>query len=135
MNKMLDKQQIELNRLANTDISNEEKFHGLAEVLVEVMENTIKLNGTKKPIKYVNSFTKQNKRSLDKLYKDLNEWQQGMKRGKKLKFGATVATKGYTYKMIKLVPKFKRKLGRQVNKAKFFLKLTGLVRLGKKNKD
>ncbi len=126
MTKWLDTHRMEIIRLSQSSLSEQEKFDGLAETLATVMEQSLKFINPVKSYKYVNTFLDQNQRELDLLYNELNAWQQHMNTTEKISFGARSARKPYAKRLIDVVPAFRNKVENNVKTIIFLGKLLKL---------
>lgn len=126
MNKWLDTHRMEVLRLSDPNLSQQEKFDGLATLLATIMEQSLKFINPVNSYKFVNNFLEQNERELNILYTDLNGWQQNMNTAEKITFGAKSAKKPYVKRLIDVIPAFRDKVERQVKTIAFLGKLLKL---------
>lgn len=126
MNKWLDVHRMEVLRLSDPSLSQQEKFDGLATLIASVLEQSLKFINPANSYKFVNSFLDQNEKELNLLYTDLNHWQQNMNTAEKITFGAKSAKKPYVKSLIDVIPKFRDKVERQVKTIVFLGKLLKL---------
>ena len=134
MSKLLKQNRTEMERLAYEDLSKKEKFDGLAEVLVEVMESSLTFENPLKTFRYLEKFTKQNSDELKSLSGELKPWIDDMGRGEKISFTTRALARPYSRRMVKLVPRIQRmakenefELG-PLQKAMLVYRLKGLIK-------
>lgn len=122
-----------IDALAYGNLSPQEKFDGLGEELVILLDVSLSRPSAIGTYKHVDKFTRQNEAALEKLVADLGAWQADMSGPQKVAFGTRVATKSYTRRFITLMPKFKKKVGNKYDQLVFFAKLMNLFNPLKKN--
>lgn len=134
MSKILRENQAEISRLAYGDLSKQEKFDGLAEELVDVLETSLTLPSPVKTFRYLDKFTQQNERELNSLAAELGPWIKEMKLGEKIRFTTNVMSSPYSKQLVQVVPKVRQmakengyKLG-TLDKILLIYKLKGLIR-------
>lgn len=108
MTRLLRENHSEMKRLAYEDLPKEEKFDGLAEELVEVLETSLTYSSPLKSYKYLNKFTQQNEAELNALSKELGPWIKQMKLIEKIKFTKSVMKSPYSKRMTQVVPKVQK---------------------------
>lgn len=128
--KWLADHRAEIHRLAGDDVPPQEKFDGLATTTVAVLEEAIRFGSVKKNVQYVQKFTKQNERDIEKIISDIEAWQAGMNTGQKIRFGAHAITQPYAKDLIDVVPRYKRKVDRKINQMIFLTKILGVFKVG-----
>ena len=109
MSRQLQVHKTELQRLAFEEMEYREKFDGLAEVLVTALEEAAARPGPLGTVRYVQKFSRQNQRSLNRLGSDLNTWIQEMKPAQRVAFVTRALGKPYSRKLIVLVPRIQQK--------------------------
>ncbi|MEM7654549.1 MAG: hypothetical protein AAF399_00360 [Bacteroidota bacterium] len=110
MSRQLSVHQTNLKRLVNSNLSEQQKFDGLAEELVMVLEGAAGQASPLKTAKYLRKFSAQNKASLNVLYDDLDNWIKGMKPGRKIAFAAGTLSQPYARKLVQLIPEVEQRV-------------------------
>ena len=122
-NSWLKAHQTELSRVAQSNISSEEKMDVLlthyAVLMGEGMQFTNPVNG----VKYLEKFQKQNEESISKIVGQSSSWVGKLNAGEGIMFGVRIAQKPYINKYVELVPQFHRKY----EQYKFVLGMTSKV--------
>ena len=108
-NRWLSAHQKELKRLADSNLSAEQKLDGLAQDYVKFLNEDLKFVNPVKGVKYVKKYHEQNKASMDKILNSAANWQDGLKLVDKVALGVRTVQKPYLKDLINLAPKFKRK--------------------------
>ena len=108
-NRWLSAHQKELKRLADSNLSAEQKLDGLAQDYVKFLNEDLKFVNPVKGVKYVKKYHEQNKASMDKILSSAANWQDGLKLVDKVALGVRTVQKPYLKDLINLAPKFKRK--------------------------
>lgn len=108
MSLLLRENRSELKRLAYGDISEQEKFDGLAKELVEVLETSLTFPSPFKTFKYLEKFTQQNEAELNALSGELGPWIKGMKLGEKIRFTKNVMSSPYSKELVQVAPKVRQ---------------------------
>ena len=121
--KRLTQHQNALSLAATGNATPQEKFDLLAETFVSVLEESIRYVNPKKTVRHVTTFSNQNEKSIEKLTKDLSKWMGGLSVGEKLLFAGSIAQKPYTGELIRLIPKFERKVKRKIQTFKILSKV------------
>jgi len=101
--------QKELKRLADSNLSAEQKLDGLVQDYVKFMTEDLKFIDPKKGVKYVKKYHDQNRGSMDKILKSAEGWQDGLGTLDKISLGVRTVQKPYIKSLIDLAPKFQRK--------------------------
>lgn len=122
-NRWLSAHQKELKRLANSNLSPEQKLDGLAQDYVKFMKEDLKFIDPRKGVKYVKKYHDQNSASMDKIISSSNDWQGSLGTIDKVSLGVRTLQKPYIKDLINLAPKFKRKYKQYA----FALKLAGKI--------
>jgi len=112
--KLLDQHQNNLRLAATGNASPEEKFDLLAQTFVSVLGESIRYTNPKKTVRHVTRFSNQNEKSINMLTKDLSKWMGGLSGGEKLLLAGRVAQKPYAGELLRLIPKFERKVKRKI---------------------
>ena len=112
--RLLDQHQNALSLAARGSASPEEKFDLLAQTFVSVLGESIRYTNPKKTVKHVTTFSNQNEKSINKLTKDLSKWMGGLSGGEKLLLAGKVAQKPYAGELLRIIPKFERKVKRKI---------------------
>ncbi|WNJ21433.1 hypothetical protein [Pontibacter sp. G13] len=97
-----------MQNLAYGDLSAQEKFDGLAEELVNVLDEAFAMSGPVKSYKYVNKFSYQNEQEINKLTAELQGWIDDMSAADRVKLIARSASKPYSRKLMIQVPKIQK---------------------------
>ncbi len=108
-NNWLSAHQKELKRLADSNLSAEQKLDGLVQDYVKFMTEDLKFIDPKKGVKYVKKYHDQNRGSMDKILKSAEGWQDGLGTLDKISLGVRTVQKPYIKSLIDLAPKFQRK--------------------------
>lgn len=108
-NRWLSAHQKELSRLANSNLSSEQKLDGLIQDYVRFMNEDLKFVDPVKGIKFVKKYHDQNRASMEKILRDSEKWQGGLGAMEKISLGLRTVQKPYIRDLIDLGPKFKRK--------------------------
>jgi exonuclease V gamma subunit len=96
-NRWLAAHQKELKRLADSNLTPEQKLDGLVQDYIKFMNEDLKFINPVKGVKYVKKYHDQNRASMDKILKASEKWQ------------GNLGTVDNVKDLIDLVPKFKRK--------------------------
>jgi hypothetical protein len=108
-NQWLSAHQKELKRLADSNLSAEQKLDGLVQDYVKFMNEDLKFLDPRKGVKYVKKYHDQNRGSMDKILKSAANWQDDLNTLEKVSLGVRTVQKPYIKSLIDLVPKFQRK--------------------------
>ena len=114
---MLAPHQTALQKAAYNTPAPEAKMDILGETLVKVMDETLRFGSTRKSVKYVERFSQENEEVIKVILKDLEAHTNQLGMLDKVSFYSGLLQKDYARRMVTLVPKFERKVGR---KAKTF---------------
>jgi hypothetical protein len=112
-----------LKRLAESNLSGEQKLDGLAKDYIQFMNEGLQFVNPAGGVKYVQKYHDQNERYIDKILSDSQKWQGKLNTVEKVELGVRTAQKPYVKDMVDLVPKFKKKY----NQYAFIVKLTSKV--------
>jgi len=110
-----------LQQLAGSNLSAEQKLDGLVQNYVQLMNEGLGFVNPVKGAKYIEKYQEQNKDSIEKILKNTEKWQSGLNALEVVSLAARTAKKPYIGDVIKLVPKFKKKY----NQYAFIVKMTG----------
>jgi exonuclease V gamma subunit len=108
-NRWLAAHQKELKRLADSNLTPEQKLDGLVQDYIKFMNEDLKFINPVKGVKYVKKYHDQNRASMDKILKASEKWQGNLGTVDKISLGVRTLQKPYVKDLIDLVPKFKRK--------------------------
>jgi hypothetical protein len=108
-NRWLSAHQKELRRLADSNLSAEQKLDGLVQDYVKFMQEDLKFVDPRKGVKYVKKYHEQNKASMENILKTSEKWQGSLNTVDKIALGVRTVQKPYVRSLIDLAPKFKRK--------------------------
>ena len=120
-NKWLNNHRQNLQQLASSNLSAEQKLDGLVQNYVVLMNEGLSFVNPVKGAKYIQKYQDQNKDAMEKILKDTEKWQSGLNALDVVSLAARTAKKPYMGDLIKLVPKFKKKY----NQYAFIVKMTG----------
>ena len=112
-----------LNALAQSNASAEEKLDGLFATYVTLMDEGLKFTNPAKGAKYIETFQKQNNGAIETILRDAEKWRSGLSIQQGIEMGLKVPKKPYAKDFITLLPKFRRKY----NQYKFVAEMTGKV--------
>lgn len=98
-----------LNKIAMGDAGPEEKLDALVGSFTGMMHESLKIANPKKGVNYVTQFGNANTQSIDKIFKDVGEWQKGMSGIEKAGLFLRMTQKPYAKEVMELIPKFQRK--------------------------
>ncbi len=124
-NRWLSAHQKELNRLANSNLSAEQKLDGLVQDYVKFMTEDLKFVDPVKGIKYVKKYHDQNRTSMEKILRESETWQGKLGTMDKISLGVRTLQKSYIRSLIDLGPKFKRKYKQYAFAIELGSKITG----------
>ena len=125
--KLLPPHKTKLAQAATGNMQGEAKMDILGETLVNVLEESMSFTRVRCSIKHVDKFGEQNEGSMNKLVKDLGGWLDSQPLADKLLLAARIANKPYAKKLVKLVPKFERKVNRKIKTYRFIGKAMKLI--------
>ncbi len=108
-NKWLSSHHQNLQRLANSNLTPEQKLDGMVEDYVQFMQQDLKFIDPAKGIKFVKKYHDQNEAAMDKILRESETWQGKLNTVDKIGLGVRVAQKPYVKSLVDLAPKFKRK--------------------------
>ncbi|MFN0216191.1 MAG: hypothetical protein ACKVT2_18180 [Saprospiraceae bacterium] len=124
-NRWLSAHQKELSRLANSNLSAEDKLDGLVQDYVNFMREDLKFVDPVKGIKYVQKYHGQNRASIEKILRESEKWQGNLGTMDKIALGVRTVQKPYIRDLIDLGPKFKRKYKQYKLALELGAKITG----------
>ncbi len=122
-NRWLSAHEKELKRLADSNLSPEQKLDGLVQNYVKFMTEDLKFIDPVKGAKYVKKYHSQNRAAMDKILKSSEKWQSNLGTLDKISLGVRTIQKPYIRDLIDLAPKFKRKYKQYA----FALELAGKI--------
>ncbi len=122
-NKWLSAHRANLNRIANSNLSPEQKIDGLVEDYLQFIREDLKFVDPRKGIKYVKKYHDQNEAAMDKILADAERWQGNLNGAEKIALAVRIAKKPYLNDLLDLGPKFKRKY----NQYAFVAKMAGKI--------
>ena len=108
-NRWLSTHKKELDRLANSNLSPEQKLDGLVQDYIKFMNEDLKFIDPRKGVKYVKKYHDQNQKSMQKILDSSANWQESLNTVDKVALGVRTIKKPYVKDLIDLAPKFKRK--------------------------
>jgi len=124
-NRWLSAHQKELSRLANSNLSAEQKLDGLVQDYVKFMHEDLKFVDPVKGVKYVKKYHDQNRTSMEKILRESEKWQGNLGTMDKVTLGVRTVQKPYIRDLIDLGPKFKRKYKQYAFALELGSKITG----------
>ena len=124
-NRWLSAHQKELRRLADSNLSPEQKLDGLVQDYVKFMNEDLKFIDPVKGVKYVKKYHDQNEAAMDKILQEAEQWQSKLSLIDKGSLAIRVVQKPYIGSLIDLGPKFKRKYKQYAFAVKLAGKMTG----------
>lgn len=122
-NRWLSAHRDNLSRIANSNMTPEQKLDGLVTDYVQFMQEDLKFVDPVKGVKYVKKYHDQNEASMDKILREAEQWQGKLSLIDKGSLAIRVVQKPYIGSLVDLAPKFKRKYKQYA----FALKLTGKI--------
>ncbi len=126
---LLSVHQKDLLRASAADVSPREKLDVTANTLLAVLNESLEIGPVKKSVRHIDQFNKVNKQTLEGLFKDINQWTDGMSKNERTLFYIGLATKPYTLKLVQTIPKVERKISRKIAMYQFFGSLLNLVKI------
>jgi hypothetical protein len=108
-NRWLASHEKELTRLANSNLTAEQKMDGLVQDYVKFMNEDLKFINPVKGVKYVKKYHSRNKAAMDKILNTSEKWQGSLNTVDKIALGVRTIQKPYIRDLIDLAPKFKSK--------------------------
>lgn len=130
MKKDLSLHSAQLNQLAASSMEPLEKIDVLAAYSIEALENSLDYNKTKDIVKFIKLYSQQNKKPVDKIYKEISKWYLSLSDGEKLIVAARIATKPYVGQLLRVVPKVEKKIDRRLDKIFYISRFMKLLNLG-----
>jgi hypothetical protein len=123
-NRQLASHTTTLRQLASdASLGPEQKLDGLAESIVLLMEETLKITDPRKGAAYLERYSVENEATIDRIMADVGEWQQSMDPVSKIAFATRLVGKPYVKKMAELTPLLRRKY----KQAKFLFRLSMML--------
>lgn len=133
-NRWLSTHQKELKRLADSNLTPEQKLDGLVQDYVKFMTEDLKFIDPVKGVKYVKKYHDQNRVSMEKILKTSEKWQDNLGTIDKVSLGVRTIQKPYVRDLIDLVPKFKKKYKQYAFALELATKISGgIARFAGKN--
>lgn len=108
-NRWLSAHRAHLARIANSNMSPEQKVDGLIEDYLQFIREDLKFVDPRKGVRYVQKYHDQNSASIDKILGEAERWQGNLNMVDKVSLGVRIAQKPYLDDLLDLGPKFKRK--------------------------
>lgn len=133
LTRQLNAHRATLNDLAYGDYTPQEKFDGLANTMVGVMDESLRIINPAKTYRYLDKFSAQNEDALTTLYTELNGWRNEMGTAQKVGFGARTLTKSYTRRLPGLANKLEKRLGSRLTQLLLLTKVAGLLKVNKQD--
>ena len=124
-NRWLSAHQSNLRRIADSNLSPEQKLDGLLTDYVDFMKEDLKFVDPVKGVKYVKKYHDQNEAAMDKILKEAEQWQGKLSLIDKGSLAIRVVQKPYIGSLVDLAPKFKRKYKQYAFAVKLASKITG----------
>ena len=124
-NQWLSAHQKELKRLADSNLTAEQKLDGLVQDYVKFMNEDLKFIDPRKGVKYVKKYHDQNRVSMEKILKTSEKWQGSLGTVDKISLGVRTIQKPYIKDLIDLAPKFKKKYKQYAFALEMAGKITG----------
>jgi hypothetical protein len=124
-NKWLAAHRSELQRLAESNLSAEQKMDGLIKNYVRFMNEGLQFANPVKGVKYVRKYHDQNQGSIDRILRDAERWQGKLDGPEKIALAVRLAQKPYIGELVDLAPKFKRKYQQYAFIVQLTSKITG----------
>ncbi len=135
-NKWLSAHHKNLNRIAASNMTAEQKLDGMLSDYVAFMQQDLKFVNPVKGVKYVQKYHDQNEAAMDKILREAEQWQGKLSLLDKGSLALRVVQKPYIGSLIDLAPKFKRKYKQYAFAVKLAGKMTGgLTRIAGKQFD
>ena len=94
----------------------------LAGSFVDVLEESLSFTSVKNSVRHVDQYSKQNKKEIDAILKNIEGWSQDMDPASKLFFLGKMATKSYSKELLDLIPRFEKKVSRKIKTYVFISK-------------
>jgi hypothetical protein len=133
-NGWLSKHRSNLESLAASNLSAEQKLDGLISDYVLFLNQDLKFADPRKGIKFVQKYHDQNLASIEKILKGSEVWKDQLNLKDKVAFGIRIVQKPYLKDLIKLGPKFKRKYKEYEFAVKMAARISGgITKLAGKN--
>jgi len=129
MNKMLTYHNAQLAQLAKKQLEPSKKVDMLVALMIEALEESMEFNKPKDSVKFLKAYTRQNKQSVDIIYKEVEAWFNGLSTTGKVIETARLGTKPYVRQLYHIVPKVEKKINRKLNKIFFLARFTKLLKL------
>ena len=128
MNNMLTYHNAQLEQLSIQKMEPTKKVDVLVALMIEALEQSLEFKKSKDSVKFLRAYTKQNKQSVDRIYKDIERWFMGLSTTGKLIETARLGTKPYVRQLYNIVPKVEKKIGKKLDKVFFLARFTKLLK-------
>lgn len=119
----------QLTQLADKQMDPSEKVDIMAALMVEALEESLTFSKTKDSVKFLKTYTKQNKPAIDILYGEISQWYNGLSMSSKLIETTRIATKPYVRQLLNVAPKVEKKIERKLDTIFFLSRFTKLLKL------
>lgn len=129
MNKMLLYHSSQLEQLVKKDIPAPDKIDVLAALMVEALEESLEFKKTKDSVKFLKSYTAQNKESVNAIYGQVATWYSGLSPSMKLVETTRLATKPYVRQLLHVAPMVEKKIKRKLKTVFFMHRFLSLLKL------
>lgn len=104
-----------LTEAANADWSAERKTEVLALTLTKAFRESLVFTNPKKTVQFIDRFSQQNERNIEKIIGDLDDNLKGMNLLEKGEYFVSTARKPYIRELRSEVKKVERRIGRKIN--------------------
>ncbi|MEO6036839.1 MAG: hypothetical protein ABIQ93_00410 [Saprospiraceae bacterium] len=121
----LNEHQQNLQRIANSTSSAEQKLDGLIADYVLFMKEDLKFVNPLKGVKYVKKYHDQNEAAMEKILRESEQWQSKLGTLDKVSLGIRVVQKPYLKDLVDLAPKFRQKYKQYAFAVKLATRITG----------
>jgi exonuclease V gamma subunit len=122
-NKWLSTHRQNLQKLASSQLSPEQKLDGLIQNYIVFMNEGLRFVNPVKGAKYVKKYHDQNSATIEKILKEAEQWKNGLNTVDAVATGVRMARKPYVKEVVDLAPKFKKKYEQYA----FIANLTGKI--------
>ncbi len=117
-----------LQGLLGDQIKAEDKIEGLADTYIQLFEEALTINSSKKAYQHISKFSKSNKRVLELLVSQIEGQMADMSFEEKASYFLSLTQKDYLPKLMKLIPQVEKKIN---SKLKSFSIISKLLKLFK----
>ena len=129
MHKLLLYHSAQMDQLVERDLAVPDKMDVLAVLMVEALEESLQFKKAKDSVKFLKSYTKENKSSIDALYHEFSNWYKGLNSAEKLIETARIARKPYVRQVLSLYPKVEKKINRKLSAVFVLTKFVKLFKI------